>query len=134
MNFMITCIAMQVSVTTLNVSYQLVPHSLWMLLPLKSSRLEYKVCCSTPVCIALCHVRIIYVHSTSFEMSRTCIYLGMHDQFLSNGTCHESLDIAHQCVANEVINTPIAKNFAIIMAASKQFIADYLLKSLSNGE
>ena len=84
--------------------------------------------------IALGHARIIYVHSTSSKISRICIYLGMHDHFLSNGTCRESLDIAYQCIVNEVINTPIANNSAIVMAASKRFIADYLLKFPSNGE
>jgi hypothetical protein len=58
---------------------------------------------SLPICIALCHARIIYVHSTSSEMARACIHLGVHDHPVSNGTCHESLDIAYQCVANEVI-------------------------------
>ena len=41
----------------------------------EKSRLECKVCHSTPVCIVVYHARILYVHSTSSEMSRTCIYL-----------------------------------------------------------
>jgi hypothetical protein len=31
----------------------------------KKLRLEYKICHSTPVCITLCHVFIIYVYFTS---------------------------------------------------------------------
>jgi hypothetical protein len=42
--------------------------------------------------------------------------------------------MAYQCVANEVIKTPTAKNSAIVLAASKQFLADYLLKSPANVE
>jgi hypothetical protein len=100
----------------------------------EKSRLECKVCRLTSVCIALCHARILYVHSTSPKMSRACIHLGVHEHHVSNGTCRESLDMAYQCVANEVIKIPTAKNSAIVMAASKQFLADYLLKSPSNGE
>jgi hypothetical protein len=98
------------------------------------SKLECKVCHSTPICIALCHARIIYLHSTSSKMVRACIHLGVRDHHVSNGICRESLDIAYQCVADEVTKTPTAKNFAIVMAASKQFLADYLLKSPSNSE
>jgi hypothetical protein len=100
----------------------------------KKSKLECKICRLTPVCIALCHARILYVHSTSPEMSRACIHLGVHEHPVSNGTCRDSLDMAYQCVANEVMKTPTAKNSAIVMAASKQFLAVYLLKSPSNGE
>jgi hypothetical protein len=42
--------------------------------------------------------------------------------------------MAYQCVTNEVLKTPTAKNLAIVMAASKQFLADYLLKSPVNVE
>ena len=42
--------------------------------------------------------------------------------------------MAYQCVANEAMKTPTAKSFAIVMAASKKFLADYLLKFPSNGE
>jgi hypothetical protein len=37
--------------------------------------------------------------------------------------------MAYQCVANEVLKTPTTTNSAIVMAASKQFLADYLLRS-----
>ena len=100
----------------------------------KKSRLECKVCHSTPVCIVVYHAHIIYVHSTSSEMSRTCIYLGVHKHSVSNGTCRESPDMAYQCVASEVMKTSTAKNSAIVIAANKQFIADYLLKSPPNGD
>ena len=87
-----------------------------------------------PVCIALCHARILYVHSTSPEMSRACIHLDVHEHLVSNGTCRELLDMTYQCVAIEVMKTLTAKNSAIVMAASKKFLAEYLLKYPSNGE
>ena len=100
----------------------------------KKSRLECKVRRSTPACIALCHAHIIYVHSTSQVMSKACIHLGVYEHPVSNGTCRELLDMAYQCVANEVMKTFTAKNFTIVMAMRKRFLADYLLKSPSNGE
>jgi hypothetical protein len=63
--------------------------------PPTKSTVECKVCRSTPVCIVLCDVRIIYIHSTSVGMSRACIHLGVHDHVVTNGTCRESLDMAY---------------------------------------
>ena len=86
------------------------------------------------MCIALCHACIIYVHSTSPGMSRACIHLGVYKHHVSNTTCHESLEMTYLCVANEVMKTSTAKKIALIMATSKKFLADYLLKSPSNGK
>ena len=86
------------------------------------------------MCIALCHARIIYIYSTSVGMSRACIYLGVHDHPMANGTCRESLDMTYQCVANEVLKTPTTKNSTIVMATSKQSMAVYLLIFPANGE
>ena len=93
------------------------------------STFECKVCRSPLVYITLCHARMLYVHSTSTEMSRACIYLGMHDYPISNGICRESLDMIYQCVANEVLKTPTATKSTIVLGASKQLLADYLFKS-----
>ena len=60
-------------------------------------------------------------------MSCACIHLGVHNHHVFTGVCRESLDVAFQCVANEVSKTPIAKNSAIVMDASKQFLFDYIL-------
>lgn len=54
-----------------------------------------------------------------------CIHLGVHYHHVSNGTCHESLKMAYRCVANEVMTTYTAINFAIVMIASKQFLVIY---------
>ena len=51
-----------------------------------------------------------------------------------SGACHESLDMVYQCVANEVAKTLTAKNSIIVMAAIKQFMVDYILKSPLLGE
>ena len=101
--------------------------------PAKST-FECKVCRSPLVCIALYHAHILYVHFTSNEMSRACIHLGMHDHPVSNGVCHKSLDLAYHYVANEVLKTPTAKKSTIVLGASKQYLADYLLKSRTIGE
>ena len=67
-------------------------------------------------------------------MSRACIHLGVYNNHVANDTWCESLDMAYQCVANELLKTPTAKNPAIVMTASKQFLADYLLKFPTSGE
>lgn len=61
------------------------------------------------MCIALYHALKIYIHSTSLEMSRVCKHLGVHKHYMSNGTCRESLDMAYQCIANEVIKILLQK-------------------------
>ena len=100
----------------------------------KKSRLECKIRRFTPMCISLCHAQIIYLHSTSLKISRACIYFGIHEILVSNGTCRESLDVAYQCVANEVMKIPTPKNYATVIAANEQILADYLLKAPSNSE
>ena len=96
---------------------------------LAKSKLECKVCCSTSLCIALCHDQIIYVHYGSPKMLRACINLGMYEHHVSNDTCCESLDMAYQCVATEVMKTSTTKNSNIVMAANKHLLAKYLLKT-----
>ena len=67
-------------------------------------------------------------------MSRACIHFGIHDHPVANGTCCEQLDMAYQCVANEILKTPTAENSAILMTANKQFLVDCLFKSPASGE
>ena len=64
----------------------------------------------------------------------TCSHIGIDDHPLANDTYREALDMAYQCVANVVLKIPTSKNSTIIMAASKQFLADYLFKSPASGE
>lgn len=42
--------------------------------------------------------------------------------------------MVYQCVAKIVMETPFAKNFAIVIGANKQFSSNYLLNFPSNGE
>ena len=70
----------------------------------------------------------------SYGMSRVCIHTNVHEYHASNDICRESLDMVYQCIFNEVMKTPTAKNFAIVMATSKKILAYYLLKSPSNDE
>jgi hypothetical protein len=102
--------------------------------PPEKSKVQCKVCHAAPTCLDVCYAKIIYVHSQSSNMSRGCIHLEVQNHPVSIGVCCESLDMAYQCVANEVAKSPIAKNSAIVMAASKQFLADYILKSPFPGE
>ena len=98
------------------------------------STIKCKICRSTPVCIVLCRAHIIYIHSASVGMSKVYIHLGVHDHHVSNGTCRESLDMTYQYFANEVLQTSTTTNSALVMVASKQLLADYLLRSPTIGE
>lgn len=61
---------------------------------------------------------------TFYGIFMACIHLGVHDRIVSNNTRRESLDMAYQCVVNEVTKIPIAKHFAIVMTTSKQLLAN----------
>ena len=62
----------------------------------EKSGLECMVGCLILVCVALCYVCILYVHSISPEMSKACIHLCAHEHPVSNDTCCESLDMVYQ--------------------------------------
>lgn len=62
-------------------------------------------------------------------MSRVAFHLGHHIHPMSNGVSMEILDHVYGSVAKEVQRTPSAKTSAIIMAASKTFISDYLFRN-----
>lgn len=99
--------------------------------------MECKACQFVVIYIEVCNVCIVYVHSTTPRMYRACIYLGVHDHRVCHNIRREALDIAYECLASEVIKTPIAnkkiieKNPTIVMATSKQFLVDYYLESPS---
>ena len=56
---------------------------------------------------------------TPHYMSIACIHHGVHEHHVSNGTCRESLDMVYQCVVNEVMRTPTAKNSTIVLVSEK---------------
>jgi hypothetical protein len=62
-------------------------------------------------------------------MSRACIHLGMHNHPVSDGICRETFDMISGLIAQEVSKTPTAKNSAIAMAASKEFLDKYLIQT-----
>jgi hypothetical protein len=97
-------------------------------LPLLDSTLIFKVCEVPPTCVNFCPGRIYYVLGKG-DMSRACIHLGMHNHPVSDGISRETLDIIFGLIAQEVSKTPIAKNSAIAMAASKEFLDKYLIHS-----
>ena len=76
----------------------------------EKSKVQCKVCHAALICLDACYANIIYVHLQSSNMSRTCIHLGVHNHLVSIGVCRESLDMAYQCVANEVFKIPTTKN------------------------
>lgn len=55
-------------------------------------------------CIGVCEAGIIYVHSTTLGISCTWIHLGVHKHPVTQGICHESIDIAYKCIAKMLAN------------------------------
>jgi hypothetical protein len=53
----------------------------------------------------------------------------MHNNPIFDGICQETLDTISGLIAQEVSKTPTAKNSAIAMAASKEFLDKYLIHS-----
>jgi ATP-dependent protease Clp ATPase subunit len=62
-------------------------------------------------------------------MTRACIHLDIHNHPISDGICRETLDTISSLIAKEVSKTPTAKNSAIAMAASKEFLDKYVIHS-----
>ena len=95
-------------------------------LPHSDSILVCKVCKITLICVNFYPGCIYYVLGKG-DMSRACIHLEMHNHLVSDGICQETLDTISGLIAREVSRTPFAKNFAITMAASKEFLDKYLI-------
>jgi hypothetical protein len=53
----------------------------------------------------------------------------MHNHPVSDGICRETFDMISGLIAQEVSKTPTAKNSAIAMAASKEFLDKYLIQT-----
>jgi hypothetical protein len=103
------------------------PFNLGHSLPLDST-IICKVYKFHPTCVNFCDACIYYVLSKS-DMTRACIHLGMHNHSVSDGICQETLNSISSLIRQEVFKTPIAKNFAIPMAASKELLDKYLIHS-----
>jgi hypothetical protein len=61
------------------------------------------------------------------DMTRACIHMGHYHHPVSQGICKESKVEIDDLIGREVERTPTATNFAIALAASKEFLAKYLL-------
>jgi hypothetical protein len=60
-------------------------------------------------------------------MSRACIHLGMYNHPVPDGVYRETLYTISGLISQEVSKTPNAKNSAIAMATSKEFLDKYLI-------
>ena len=61
------------------------------------------------------------------DRSRACIHLGHHRHPVATGQCRESMETITGLIASEVQKTPTAKNSAIALAASKEFMDTFLV-------
>ena len=62
--------------------------------PPERSKVQCKICCSTPLCLIGCCAIIICTHTQHPIMSFARIHLGVHNHVVFIGMCCESLDMA----------------------------------------
>ena len=96
--------------------------------PPPGSSLVCKVCKTPPSCLDSCPAKMYYVLGKG-DMTRACIHLGHHHHPVSHGVCRQSKVEIVDLIGREVERTPTATNSAIALAASKEFLAKYLLRS-----
>ena len=78
------------------------------------------------MCALFCVMLAYYMSTSTIHLIfMACIHLGVHDHIVSNDTRRESLEMAYQCVVNEVMKIPTAKHSTIVMTTSKQLLANY---------
>jgi hypothetical protein len=97
-------------------------------LPHHNSSLVCKVCKVPPTYVNFCPRRIYY-NLGKGDLSKACIHLGMPNHPVSDGICREILGTISGLIAQEMSKTPTAKNLAIAMAASKEFLNKNLIHS-----
>lgn len=107
--FVITSSVMEVLEITLSGQGPLLAHFFVGIVAFEKLWLECKVCHSTHVCLAICFAHILYVHSSRVEMAKICIHLDVCNHHVSHVSCHETLDIVYQFIANKVMKTPKPK-------------------------
>ena len=90
--------------------------------PPSNSTLVCRICKSPPSCLDSCPCRMYYVVNKS-SLNRACIHVGTHQHPIAKGICRESVERVTKIVGNEVNKTPTAKNSAIALAASKEFLS-----------
>jgi hypothetical protein len=99
--------------------------------PPTGSSLVCKVCKTPPYCVDICQANMYYVLGKGY-MTRACIHMGHHHHPVSQGFCEESKVEIHDFISREVERTPTATNSAIALAASKEFLAKYFLRTGSD--
>ena len=63
------------------------------------------------------------------DMTRACIHMGHDHHPVLQSVCRESKVKIHDLIGREVERTPNVTNFAIALAASKEYLAKYLLRT-----
>ena len=93
---------------------------------LDKSQLKCKLFWFTHVCVVLCVMLAYYTFTPLPLRCPRLVFIRMCMIIVSNYTRCESLDMAHQCVAKEVMKTTFAINFTIMGAMGKRFLVNYL--------
>lgn len=96
--------------------------------PPLGTTLVCKVCKTPPSCLPSCYAKMYYVIGKG-DMTHACIHIGHHHHPNAHGECRESKVEIHDLIGKEVERTPTATNSAFSLAASKEFLGKYLLRT-----
>ena len=91
------------------------------------SILVRKICKMPPKCVALCNVKIFYIHGDDTSQ-RTCIHLGHHSHPVKVGDYRQSCKKIDALIEKHVEWTPQATVSKIVMEASKDLLGEYLIR------
>jgi hypothetical protein len=100
---------------------------------LSTFSLRFKKIHAPPFFVVDCNGQKYYVLHRLQSMSRMAIHLGVHNHFIMDGKCWESVEETRRLNINELDHTPNVKVFVISFSVSKTFLASYLLKDFSDG-
>jgi hypothetical protein len=90
------------------------------------STLVCKICKVPPIYVATCAARIYYVYGAA-NMTRACLYLGVHEHPVKVGEDQEIKERTRKFIEEQVERTPKATNSAIVMEASKELVDELLI-------
>ena len=94
--------------------------------PSPASTLVCKICKKPPTCMAMCDVKIFYIHGHD-SMQRACIHLEHHRHPVKTGDYRCTCKKIDALVKEHVDRTPQAPLSKIIMEASRDLFGEYLL-------
>jgi hypothetical protein len=94
--------------------------------PPSASSILCKICKTPPSCVVTCGARIYYVFGRD-DMTRACIYLGVHEHLVKDGKYQDFKDRTRTFLREQVERTLHTTNSVIVMEVTKELLGELLL-------